>query len=96
MKKSVTYQAIVEEGVQKGLVQGLERGRLEGARRLLLRQGEQRFGKPASEKTRAQLEEVPSLVLLEHLADRVLQVQSWDDYLAEIPSSLPRRTRKKS
>jgi hypothetical protein len=88
MKESVTYQAIVEEGVQKG--------RLEEARHILLRMGEQRFGKPASAKTRARLETVSRLEVLEHLADRVLWVQSWDELLAEIPTSPPRRTRKKS
>ena len=52
MKESVTYQAIVEEGVAKGREEGLVKGREEGVakgrleevRRILFRQGEQRFG----------------------------------------------------
>jgi predicted transposase YdaD len=100
MKESVTYQAIVEEGVQKGLAQGLEKGlekgRLEQTRHLLLLLGKQHFGRPASAKVRAQLETVPSLEILENLSGRLLQVRSWDELLAEIPTSPPRRNRKKS
>jgi predicted transposase YdaD len=92
MKESVTYQAIVEEVVQKGL----ERGRLEQTRHLLFRLGEEHFGKPASAKTRAQLEAVPSLRILEDLTSRLLQVHSWDELITEIPVSQPRQRRKRS
>jgi hypothetical protein len=45
MKESVTYQAIVEEGVEKG--------RLEEARQALLDDGAQRLGKPSDDIDRA-------------------------------------------
>ena len=47
MKESVTYQAIVKEGIQKGRQEGLQEGRQEGkeqeARQILLRIGAARF-----------------------------------------------------
>jgi hypothetical protein len=51
MKVSVTYQAIVEEGVIKG--------RLEETRRMLLLVGEQQIGKPAG--ARASIEAIHRL-----------------------------------
>ncbi len=39
MKESVTYQAIVEEGVAKGREEGVVKGRMEEARRILFRLG---------------------------------------------------------
>lgn len=86
MKESVTYQAIVEEGVEKG--------QLEGAKRILLRQGEQLFGPPSAE-ARSKVESVSSLEVLVGLADQVLKAQSWDDLLAELPAPQTRRSRKR-
>jgi predicted transposase YdaD len=70
MKESVTYQAIVEEG------------RLEEARAILLRQGQKRFG-PATAKVRAALEAITSVERLELLAERLLDVESWEELLAD-------------
>src|SRR5947208_1676545 len=87
MKESVTYQAIVEEGVVKG--------RLEGARRILLRLAEQQFGKPAGARARAQVESISSLEMLEELAGRLLRVGTWEELLAEVTTPAPRGSRKK-
>jgi predicted transposase YdaD len=87
MKESVTYQAIVEEGVVKG--------ELRGARRVLLRLGERLFGKPAGASVRSRIESINSLDVLDHLSDRVLQVHSWEELLADVASPEPRRGRRK-
>ena len=91
MKESVTYQAIVEEGVAKGIV----KGELQGARRILFHQGERRFGEPVGASTRSRIESINSLEMLERLSDRMLQVHSWEELLADVATPEPRRGRKK-
>jgi hypothetical protein len=78
MKESVTYQAIVEEGVVKG--------RLEEARRIVLLLGEHLYNQPASASGRAQVEAVNSVELLERLTERVHRVRSWEELLADVPA----------
>ncbi len=95
MKESVTYQAIVEEGVAKGREEGLAKGELRGVRRVLFRQGEQRFGQPASASVRSRIEAISGLDALERLSDRLLRVGSWDELLADAPAPAPRRGRGK-
>jgi predicted transposase YdaD len=73
MKESVTYQAIVEEGI--------EEGRAREARAMLLRQGNKRFG-PPSESVRTALEAISDIERLELLGERLLDVESWDELLA--------------
>ncbi|HVS38740.1 MAG TPA: hypothetical protein VMS17_24500 [Gemmataceae bacterium] len=87
MKESVTYQAIVEEGVAKGL--------LKGVRHTLLRVAEQHFGTPPSAAVRSRIESINSLDVLDHLSDRVLQVHSWEELLADVPAPEQRRGRSK-
>ena len=87
MKESVTYQAIVEEGVVKG--------RLEEARRILFRQGEQLFGQPADAPARSRVESINSLDVLEGLTDRLLRVRTWEELLAEVAAPQARRGRRK-
>lgn len=53
----------------------------EEARAILFRQGTKRFGPPSTE-TRAAIEAVTEIERLEALADRLLDVESWDDLLA--------------
>ena len=60
MEESVTYQAIIEKGMEKGMEKGEARGRVEEARRLLLRQGRIRFG-PPDEATQAALAAIADL-----------------------------------
>ncbi|MFL5341567.1 MAG: Rpn family recombination-promoting nuclease/putative transposase [Gemmataceae bacterium] len=74
MKESVTYQAIVREGEAKGAV--------EEAQRLLLRQGAKKLGDP-NKGARAVVEQILDLNRLEALFDRVDQVNSWQELLAE-------------
>jgi predicted transposase YdaD len=69
MEESVTYQAIIR------------RGRLQGARDVLLRLGRIRFGDPAP-ATIATLEAIKELEYLEILSERLLAVSSWQELLA--------------
>jgi len=70
MRESVTYQAILREG------------REEEARAILLRLGSKRFGPPA-ETARAALETATGIERLERLSERLLDVESWEELLAE-------------
>jgi hypothetical protein len=69
MEESITYQEI------KGI------GRLEEARKLILRHGKKRFGR-TSRKAAQMLEAITDLEQLERLSDRVIEVNSWDEFLA--------------
>jgi predicted transposase YdaD len=90
MKESVTYQKILREGLAKGLVEGRAEGRVEGRveglvegeRRILRRQGTRRFGKPDTH-IEAALDAIADLERLEQLSDRVLEVKTWDELLAQ-------------
>ena len=85
MKESVTYQAIVEEGVVQGRVQGRLEGRLEGRlqgeQSILLRMGRKRLGEP-SPAVLARVEAIQAEATLATLADRLLDVSSWDELLS--------------
>jgi hypothetical protein len=90
MKESVTYQAILEEG----MAEGKAKGKAEEARRLLLLLGRERFGEP-SVNIVALLDEVADLGRLEALAIRLLQVKTWEELLGVNGTrGLPRRRRK--
>jgi hypothetical protein len=83
VKESVTYQVVVEEGVVKG--------RLEEARRILVLLGEQQFGTPASPRARANVKAINSLEQLEQLTRRALRVHSWEELLADVVVPEPPR-----
>jgi hypothetical protein len=68
MEQSATYQAIVR------------RGRAEEARRMLLLQGEAKFGPPDA-ATHAALESLGDLAQLEALGVRLLSAGSWQELL---------------
>jgi predicted transposase YdaD len=72
MRESSTYQAILEEG--------REEGRVEGARRLLLRLGTRKLGAPDA-STEASLARIDDLDVLERLSDDLLTAASWTDLL---------------
>ncbi|NUQ65325.1 MAG: hypothetical protein HUU20_22895 [Pirellulales bacterium] len=74
MKDSVTYQAIVEEGVEKG--------RLEEARTVLLDLGAERFGAPG-EEVEAAIARLDDLTHLRRLHRRLLHASSWRELLSE-------------
>ncbi len=76
MKESSVYQYILEEGEKKGKVEG----RLEGELRLLLLFGSKRLGEPSAEVLHT-LQQITSPERIEHLATRLLEVESWDDLL---------------
>lgn len=68
MKESTTYQAIVEEG------------QIKEARKLILRQGKKKFGRPTAAVTRT-LEGTEDLDRLERVHDRLVTAASWQDLL---------------
>jgi hypothetical protein len=71
----------MEQGLQQGLQQGEARGRLEEARRFVTRIGERQLG-PAPASAQATLAAIDDVDALERLADRLPDVQSWDELLA--------------
>ncbi|MEN9217008.1 MAG: DUF4351 domain-containing protein [Gloeomargarita sp. HHBFW_bins_162] len=89
MRESVTFQAILEEGEQKGRQQGLQLGRqqglqlgryegeLQGKRRTILRLLNHKFGTIAPDIW-AQVEQLSALQL-EDLAEAILDMQSLTD-----------------
>jgi hypothetical protein len=76
MRDSLTYQAIVAEGVDRGV----DRGIAQEARRLVLELGEERFG-PPEQSTRNALNEIRDPERLHNLARGVLRAASWADLL---------------
>lgn len=80
MKDSVTYQEILREGEAVGIEKGTEIGRIEEIRRVLLRLGNKRLGKPSKAIT-AKLQAISSLDRLEALAERLLEVETWKELL---------------
>jgi hypothetical protein len=72
MKESVTYLAIVEEGIEKG--------RLEEARQMLLELGGQRLGEPRDE-VQATVRRIGDLDRLRRLNRRLLHVATWEELL---------------
>ena len=77
LELSSTYQGLIQEGLDKGLRQGLEQEALH----LLIRLGRKRLGEP-SEETLQTLTPLPRETL-EALVERVLDVETWSELLAE-------------
>ncbi len=76
MKESSTYQAILAEG----RTEGLEEGREEEARTLLLRLGRKRLGQP-SRRISSAIKSMTDLQRIEQLTERLLDVKTWDELL---------------
>jgi len=78
MQESTTYQAILREGRNEGLIEG----RITEAQRMLLLQGEVRFGAP-EEATRNAIEAIRDLECLERMSKRILDasIGDWDGLL---------------
>jgi hypothetical protein len=81
MLDSSAFTVFEEKGRKEGEKVGLKKGRVEECQRLLLRQGEARFGPPDAE-TNAALQTISDLDRLERLADAVLTAKSWQEFLA--------------
>jgi len=82
MQESTTYQAILREGRQEGLIEGRNEGRITGEQQLLVRQGTKRFGKPDT-AILAVIEAIRDVERLEALGERILDpdVREWSDLL---------------
>jgi hypothetical protein len=91
MKESVTYQAIVRQGLAKGLAKGA----LEEARKLLLQLGQDRFGREAPADILARVEAIQDLLQLEQLTRRVLPSQSWEELLPAPPKPQRRKSSRR-
>jgi predicted transposase YdaD len=90
MKESSTYQAILAEGRQEGRQEGLAEGAVLEARKLLVRLGRPRLGRPNA-RIQAALDRISSLDQLEQLLDRIATVESWQVLVAHEGRSRPRR-----
>jgi hypothetical protein len=86
MEESATYQAIVGQGLERGL----EQGRTVEAREVVLLQGEVKFG-PPDEATRAAINTITDLGQLHDLLVRLVGAASWQ----ELVPSPPRRNRRR-
>jgi predicted transposase YdaD len=82
MCESSTIQAFIEEGRRKGREEGREEGRAGEARKIILRLGRKRLG-AVDETVEAKLNEIVDLERLEALTERIDQVSSWDELLAQ-------------
>lgn len=80
MEESTTYQAIKAKGIAEGEAKGEARGRIEEARRLLLKIGANRFGQPEP-SVHAAIESENSVERLELLFDAVPQAVSWAELM---------------
>lgn len=90
MKESATYQAILQEGEQRGQAIGEQRGqaigeqrgRAEEARGVLLKLGARRLGQPSAD-VRSTIEAESDLARLEAFIERILDVENWDELLSD-------------
>jgi predicted transposase YdaD len=89
MEESVTYQAILHTGMErglqagraKGLAEGRAEGRTEEAVAILLLQGSRKFGSPTAEQETA-LKSIADLTRLEALLGKIFTANTWDELLA--------------
>jgi hypothetical protein len=78
MRESVTYTAIVEEGVEKGI----KKGRLQELRRMIKKLGRKALG-PASKKAIARIAAIDDRRRLEGMLERLGDVRNWNELLGE-------------
>jgi len=90
MEESATYQAIVRRGREEGR----EEGRADEGRRLLLKLGQTKFGRPDA-AARATIEGIGDVTELEELGVRLISAGSWQELLAR-PSQRRRIGRRRS
>ena len=77
-RDSTTYQAILRDGRERGLITG----RIVGAKRILVRLGFKRFGAPGAGILVA-VEAIRDLARIDALADRIIDrdVHDWNEWL---------------
>jgi predicted transposase YdaD len=72
--------SIIQSALAKGKVEGIELGRLQEVKAVLIRQGKAKFGAP-DPNALAQLDSIQDLEYLEKLAEELLTVNSWQSLL---------------
>ena len=82
MEESTTYQAIIRKGKIAGAI--------EQAQKMILRQGELRFGLVPNKKALKALMAIQDVETLERLGERLLTIETWEELLG-LPE--PRRGR---
>lgn len=95
MKESSTYQAILEEGRQEGLVEGRSEGAVAEAKKILRIFGDGQFGPPDAQ-TVATLEAIDDLARLEELASRLQAAKSWQEVLGSSTGSSRKKRQRRS
>jgi predicted transposase YdaD len=80
MHESTAYDVILEEGRAEGRLEGRLEGEIRNSHRLLLRQGQKRFG-PPDPATESALKSVQDVERLERMAEALLSVSSWQELL---------------
>jgi predicted transposase YdaD len=81
MKESSTYQAILAEGEQKGLVKGEIRGAIKEAKTVLLSLGTKMLGNPDTQ-TQNTIDAIQDLDQLHALLIRLADVSTWPELLS--------------
>jgi hypothetical protein len=81
LELSSVYQAARQEGLDEGREEGREEGKLAGIREMLIRTGRRRLGEPNA-ATRAFLESITDIETLEGFADRLWDIESWEELQA--------------
>jgi len=71
----------LEQGLLRGFERGLERGKLQEAIKLLMKFGCKRLG-PADSSVSTSIDQITDLSRIEHLIDRLYEVNSWNELLA--------------
>jgi predicted transposase YdaD len=89
MKESVTYQAIVAEGLAEGRMQGA----VEEAQKALLLAGRKPFGEP-DEATTSAIRSIHDLPRLEQMLTRLFDANSWQELLNQPRPQRRRRSGK--
>jgi len=78
----VQRSTFVDEWLEQGRVEGLAQGRAESWA-ILLRQGKKKFGRPPTKKQQAELDATNDPARLQALSERLLDVNTWGELLAE-------------
>jgi predicted transposase YdaD len=80
MEESTTYQFILKQGEARGKAEGEAEGEARGIREMIMRIGTKRFGDPAPD-VHAALDGIAAAAPLREIADRLLEVESWQELL---------------